>query len=155
MEIRRAEHRDIGRINALLEQVLRVHHDIRPDLFRESGKKYTDGELLSLMEDENTPIFVAVEDGVVQGYAFCAMLCQKDHNILTDVKTLYLDDLCVDEAVRGGGIGRALYAFVREYARQQGCYNVTLNVWEGNERAMHFYRSLGLSPQKTYMEERL
>ena len=73
-------------------------------------------------------------------------------NILTDVQTLYIDDLCVDENVRGLGVGRALYAYVRDFAKEQGCYNLTLNVWACNENALRFYEACGLKPQKIGME---
>ena len=58
----------------------------------------------------------------------------------------------MDENLRGQHIGRTLYESVLDYARQQGCYNVTLNVWSCNEKAMRFYESCGLKPQKVGME---
>ena len=73
-------------------------------------------------------------------------------NILTDVQTLYIDDLCVDEKARGQGVGRALYDFVRGFAKESGCYNLTLNVWACNENALRFYEACGLKPQKIGME---
>lgn len=153
MSIRRAEERDIPDLNRLLCQVLDVHHEGRPDIFRAGAKKYTDGELRAILADENTPVFVATDEGGgVLGYAFCILIQHKDHNILTDIKTLYIDDLCVDESTRGTGVGRALYEHVKAFAGAAGCYNLTLNVWACNERAMRFYEHLGLVPQKTYME---
>ena len=62
MNIRRATCNDIDQINALLYQVLTVHHNGRPDLFRENAKKYTDEELKTILTDDKTPVFVA-EDG--------------------------------------------------------------------------------------------
>ena len=74
-------------------------------------------------------------------------------NILTDVKSLYIDDLCVDEEKRGLHIGKELYEYVLLYAREQRCYNVTLNVWSCNVSAMKFYEKCGLVPQKVHMEK--
>lgn len=153
MTIRRANAGDLPGLNRLLEQVLQVHHDGRPDLFRAGGKKYTDCELLTLLSDDRRPVFAAVnEAGTLLGYAFCVFQQHQNHNILTDIPTLYIDDLCVDEASRGQHIGQALYQYVLDYAREQGCYNVTLNVWACNERAMGFYTRMGLKPQKVGME---
>ena len=152
MDIRRASAPDAGRINDLLRQVAAVHSRIRPDLFKSGQKKYTDEELLAIIRDDQRPIFVAVESGQVLGYAFCVFQQHVDDNILTDVKTLYIDDLCVDEAARGKGIGRALYDFAVRFARESGCYNLTLNVWAGNDPAQRFYEAMGLKPQKTGME---
>lgn len=154
MEIRRAQEKDMDGINRLLVQVLMVHHKGRPDLFQGNNrKKYTDGQLRGILADDATPIFVAADgQGQVLGYAFCVFKQALDDNILTDIKTLYIDDLCVDEALRGQGIGRQLYEAVLGFARENGCYNVTLNVWTCNGPAMRFYERCGLKPQKIGME---
>lgn len=154
MNIRRAEKTDMDGINKLLQQVLMVHHNGRPDLFKANAKKYTDEELASIITDDAKPIFVAVDDkNEVLGYAFCMFQQHSNHNILTDIKTLYIDDLCVDENRRGTHIGKQLYEYVVAYAKAGGCYNVTLNVWSCNESAMKFYESCGLVPQKIGMEK--
>ena len=130
-----------------------VHHKGRPDIFKAGCKKYTDEELADIIADDSRPIFVAVdEDGSVMGYAFCVFQQHIDNNILTDIKTLYIDDLCVDEDIRGRHIGRSLYDYVVNFAKDSGCYNVTLNVWSLNEGAMKFYEKCGLKPQKVGME---
>lgn len=153
MVIRRAEERDIPRINELLRQVCLVHHEGRPDLFKYGKRKYTDSQLKEMLRDDERPIFVAAdEDGVVLGYAFCIFEQYVGHNVLTDVKTLYIDDLCVDEERRGQHIGRSLYEYVLDFAKKSGCYNLTLNVWSCNPSAMRFYESCGLKPQKVHME---
>ncbi len=154
LQIRRAEERDMEGINSLLFQVLMVHHNGRPDLFKANCKKYTDEELKAIIQDDSTPIFVAVnEENQVAGYAFCIFQQHIGNNILTDIKTLYIDDLCVDENIRGQHIGKRLYEHVVQFAKEQGCYNVTLNVWSLNERAMKFYEACGLVPQKIGMEK--
>lgn len=135
-------------------QVLTVHHNQRPDLFKGNTKKYTDKELKAIIEDDMKPIFVAVsEDETVLGYAFCQYIQHINDNILTDIKSLYIDDLCVDEKSRGTHIGKSLYEYVIEYARKSECYNVTLNVWNCNQNALQFYEKCGLVPQKIGMEK--
>lgn len=154
MNIRRAEEKDIEAIDRLLYQVLMVHHNGRPDIFKADTKKYTDDELKKILRDDTSPIFVAEdEDGEVQGYAFCIFQQYLNHNTLTDIKTLYIDDLCVDENIRGKHIGAQLYEYVLDFAKKSGCYNVTLNVWSCNESAMKFYEKCGLVPQKVGMEK--
>lgn len=153
MEIRRAKEQDMDGINDLLMQVCLVHHKGRPDLFKYGAKKYTDEQLRELIADDQRPIFTAVdENDKVLGYAFCIFQQHMNDNILTDIKTLYIDDLCVDEKIRGQHIGKSLYEYVLDFAREQKCYNVTLNVWSLNESAMKFYQSCGLKPQKVGME---
>lgn len=153
MKIRRAMECDMDGINKLLLQVCLVHHEGRPDLFKYGAKKYTDEELKGIIYDDETPVLVAVdEENTLLGYAFCIFQRHKDSHIFTEITTLYIDDLCVDEALRGQHIGKALYDAVLSFAREQGCYNVTLNVWSCNESAMKFYEACGLVPQKVGME---
>ena len=154
MNIRRAKEADIPALNRLLEQILNVHHAGRPDIFRPHTKKYTDRELSELLSDEKTPIFVA-EEGEVLGYAFCVLQEWKDHPLFQDRRSLYIDDLCVEEACRGRGVGKKLLRFVTDYAKGLGFDSVTLNVWALNENALKFYTACGLTPQKYAMEKKL
>ncbi|MCM1190603.1 MAG: GNAT family N-acetyltransferase [bacterium] len=154
MEIKRASQEHLNGIQHLLKQVLTIHHTGRPDLFRAGTTKYTNGELEEMLKDDARPIFVAADEAeTVLGYAFCVFQQHEESHVLTDIKTLYIDDLCVDEALRGQQIGRALYEYVLEFAKKSGCYNVTLNVWTCNPQAMRFYEKCGLTPQKIGMEK--
>lgn len=151
--IRRADARDIPTIDKLLFQVHKVHSDVRPDLFKQGAKKYTDKELADIFSNDETPVFVAEKFGAVVGYAFCVKKQFIDDNNMTDVKTLYIDDLCVDENERGAGIGKTLYEYVIDYAAENDYYNVTLNVWADNKNAVAFYEKIGLRIQKIGMEK--
>ena len=150
--IRRAEKQDIPGIIALLHQVDMVHHVIRPDLFKPYTTKYNEQELEALLDDDSKPIFVYDADSIILGHAFCQITEVKDDKLLQDIKTIYIDDICVDEKARGKHVGKALYEFVHDFAKSIGCYNITLNVWEGNDAALSFYRSMGMKVQKTGME---
>lgn len=152
MVIRFAENRDVAGILALLRQVGRVHHEGRPDLFRDKAQKYGPSQIIAMLNDPGNPIFVAVEEDKVLGYGFCQSVCHEKNPVLTDITSLYIDDLCVDESCRGKGIGKAIYAEILRYAKMRKCYNVTLNVWACNESALKFYEALGLKPQKIGME---
>lgn len=153
LTVRRAAPRDLPRLHELLRQVAEVHHQGRPDLFKAGQRKYTDEQLLEILADDTRPVLAAVnEQDVVQGYAFCVFKQFVSDNIMTDIRTLYIDDLCVDEACRGQHVGTLLYDAVLDFARQHGCYNVTLNVWSCNKSAQKFYEARGLVPQKIGME---
>lgn len=149
--IRKASNKDIQRIIELLHQVNMVHHVIRPDLFKPHTTKYNEQELEAMFKDDSKPVFV-YDDGDVLGYAFCQTTEVKDNLLLEDNKTLYIDDICVDEKARGKHVGKALYEYVRDYARSIGCHNITLNVWEGNDAALSFYKNMGMKVQKITME---
>lgn len=149
--IRKAEKKDIPGLINLLYQVDAVHNGIRPDLFKGNTAKYNEQELEEILKDDSKPIFV-YDDGKILGHAFCQISEVKNHRLLQDAKTLYIDDICVDELSRGRHIGKALYEYVRDYAKSIGCHNITLNVWEGNDSAYNFYKSMGMYIQKTGME---
>ena len=149
--IRRANTNDISQIINLLHQVNMVHHIIRPDLFKPHTTKYNEQELSKMLDNDNKPIFV-YDDGGVLGYAFCQISEVQNDILLKDTKTMYIDDICVDENARGKHVGKALFEYVRDYAQTIGCHNITLNVWSGNDAAQSFYKNMGMQVQKTTME---
>ena len=150
--IRKATLKDIPKIEDLLSQVCLLHHNGRPDIFK-VGRKYSEEELKVLLKDESRPILVCVDDSdEVMGYCFCIFQQHLNNSVMTDIKTLYIDDLCVDENLRGRHIGKELYEAAIELAKSNGCYNLTLNVWSCNPSAMKFYEAQGLVPQKIGME---
>ena len=151
MEIRFACEQDIPGLIGLLKQVGQVHHEIRPDLFRSGAQKYDEDALTELLKDPLRPIFVAVEETML-GYCFCVLKETVNNPVLMDDKSLYIDDLCVEETCRGKHVGKALYEHTCGYAREQGCRTVTLNVWCGNDSAMAFYEKRGLKPRNITME---
>lgn len=153
VEIRRAGAQDVAGVHELLSQVLEVHAAGRPDLFRTGTRKYTDDELLGIFANDETLVFVAVEGPEVLGHAFCVLEDHTAENNWQDVKTLYIDDICVSEKSRGRHVGTALYRHVIDYARGLGCHDVTLNVWSCNPGAKAFYQAMGMTPYKIGMEQ--
>ena len=152
--IRRARREDIPGILRLLTQVDLVHHRGRPDLFKGPATKYSASRLEKIVAADETPVFVCADgNGEILGHAFCIHKQIVGDPVMTDVRTLYIDDICVDEICRGRGIGRALYSHVLEYAKSRDCYNITLNVWSCNPGAQKFYESLGMKQQKIGMEQ--
>ena len=151
--VRRAEERDIPAVMNLLVQVNMVHHNGRPDLFKGPTTKYSAEELKAIFSNGETPVFVCTdENDRVVGHGFCVME-KYGGQLMTERSTMYIDDICVEENARGQGVGRALYDPILAYAREAGCYNVTLNVWSCNPGAMAFYEKLGMVPYKIGMEK--
>ena len=150
--IRRAEDGDADDVLALLSQVHAVHEEIRPDLFKKGERKYSAAQLKDIFSDPDSPVFVCEGEGKVLGYAFCRILREADPS-RTAITTLYLDDLCVDEGARGGGIGHKLLKHVENFAAECGAYNLTLHVYEGNDSAKKFYLSAGMGVQYFALEK--
>ena len=153
MEIRKAEKRDMGEIMGLLKQVNDIHAEGRPDIFIKGLTKYNEEGLLEIIQNPKTPVFVSItEDGVLAGYCFCIIEDHSEYANLQPIKTLYIDDLCVDEHRRGEHIGKQIFEFVKKYAKENGFYNVTLNVWSCNPGAQKFYEAMGMTAMKTMLE---
>ena len=152
MSIRRAEEKDIEGIRKLLYQVNQVHADGRPDLFKSGGIKYTEEELKEIINDRTRPIYVYDEDEIILGYAFIWYEQTKESTSTYSVKSMYIDDLCVDETARGKSVGKQLFEFLKEEAKREACDRITLHVWECNPNAYGFYEHLGMKPLYTNME---
>jgi len=151
MEIRKANKQDINRLLDLLSEVLEVHAKLRPDLFVSGTTKYNHKDLETMLEDESKPVYVAVIDGYVVGYAMCQINMPGPN--MHQNKILHLDDLCVDDKYRHQGIGEALYQKVVELAKENNCYEITLNAWPTNEAAMKFYEKMGLKHRSIILEQ--
>ena len=155
MTIRTAKKDDTGALLFLLSEVLRIHNDIRPDIFKSNGTKYSESELSDIIESKNTPVFVVENDTRVIGYCFTIIKEQEETAIFRYRKDLYIDDLCVEENFRTCGVGKSLDLYVEQYAKEIGCTSVTLNVWHGNDNAIKFYDKMGLIPRKTLLEKQI
>ena len=152
-EIRRARQDDCPKILELLEYICALHSGIRPDLFKAGKSKYDGESLKKLLTDESRLIFVAAdENDRVLGYIFCIIIDHSADSARCPNTELYIDDLCVDENCRGQHVGTLLFDYVKQYARDNGCYDVTLNVWEGNDNARRFYEKMGMFVKETQME---
>ncbi len=159
--VRPLEKQDVPKVMDLLEQVNLVHYNGRPDIFKHDTKFTQEDVENNFIGNEMAPVFVCVEvdeDGMehVLGHGFCEIQESLGNSVVQAKRTLYIDDICVDEEVRGKGVGRKLYEHILRYAEKDGDFdNITLNVWSFNEPAYNFYLSMGLTPQRTIMEKRL
>ncbi|MBR2052408.1 MAG: GNAT family N-acetyltransferase [Bacteroidales bacterium] len=151
--IRKATHNDIPRILELLSQVNDVHAEGRPDFFIKGKRKYNEEDLLKIINDDTTPVFVCEENDDIKGYAFCVIQDLSRCDNLRPDKSLYIDDICVDENYRRHGVGKKLYEHVLQFAKEEKCFNITLNVWAKNPGAQAFYESMGMTVQKVCMEK--
>ncbi len=151
--IRRAKEKDINKILDLLSQVLELHASIRPDVFVPGTTKYTVDELKGMIADDLNPIYVSTDNNDdVTGYVFCKIQEQLFSNNMVPFKSMFIDDLCVDETCRGQHTGEKLFNHVKEEAKKLGCYEVTLNVWTGNASAERFYEKMGMKTKERMME---
>ena len=152
MNIRNAKNKDAKRIVSLLSQVLELHAEIRPDIFQTGTTKYTETEVEGLINNESRRTYVAVdENDELIGFALCEVRDINSHNMVPR-REMYIDDICVDGSARGRHIGSQLFEHVKQEAKKLGCYEITLNVWEGNDSARAFYDKMNMKPRSTMME---
>ena len=90
--------------------------------------------------------------GEVVGYVFCQTVLRENSEVYVDRRSLYVDDLCVDEHARHMGVATALMNAAVSYAKETGCAGLDLNVWEFNEQALKFYLAYGMKTQRRHME---
>ena len=109
--------------------------------------------MLKIINDDTTPVFVCEENDDIKGYAFCVIQDLSQCDNLRPDKSLYIDDICVDENYRRHGVGKKLYEHVLQFAKEEKCFNITLNVWAKNPGAQAFYESMGMTVQKVCMEK--
>lgn len=149
IKIQPARESDNSAIHSLLSQIVEVHYEIRPDIFRSSYANNSTG----FYEDEDTPVFVAVdENGFVIGCLWCIIHRERDNSLKIDRDWLVIDDICVDGKYRKQGIGRKLVDFAVQFAQQKGLSRIELNVYNDNHNAVRFYEHYGFRTQKRVME---
>ena len=154
--IRPALPKDGKKICEMLCDIGALHHNGRPDIYRDNLRKYNEEQFADILLDPSAPVIAAVdENDAVVGYAFLQIKEVKDNAALCDRKYIYIDDFCVDESLRGRHIGRTLMTGVYDYARSIGISDIELNVWEFNENAIKFYERCGMTTQRRHMEIKL
>lgn len=153
IKIKKAAAEDCGRIAELLKQIGGYHHNGRPDMFRANLTKYNADELKKILQIPERPVFAAFDaNNKIIGYAMCEIQTFENHKAYNNHKSLYIDDFCVDEKYRNTGIGSMLFEKCKEYAKEQGCYCIDLNVWEFNQSAVKFYEKCGMVTRSRKME---
>ncbi len=150
--IREAELRDLDDIINLLHQVLDVHYDALPHLFKENSVKYSKDELEKIIKEEIIKIFVFCLDDKVVGHLFCLIQDEKETNNQKTRRFLFIDDLCVDYQYRHQGIGDKLFNYAKDYAIKNKCDSILLNVYSKNINALCFYEKMGMNELKRTYE---
>lgn len=152
MQIRDMKLEDYNEVDRLMAQVHKLHVEGRPDLYIDVEHIYSMEMFQEMVENEDMISFVAEEDNTIVGICFVSM---REKTCMIKRRTAYMDDLCVDEAFRGKGIGRILFAHAKKRAKEMGAERMDLMVWNFNESALKFYEEMGMKPQRYIMEKHL
>lgn len=99
--------------------------------------------LVHLVDGEDTVVFIARVDGAIVGSLTLAF-----YRIPTGIKA-WIEDVVVDDAARGHGIGRRLNETALDLARERGAKNVSLTSRPSREDANRLYQGIGFKIRDT------
>lgn len=146
MIVRRARPDDVAAILRLI--VALAAYEREPD-----AVKATEATLTQTLfaADARVWAHIAEHDGVVVGIAVWFL----NYSTWTGKPGIYLEDLFVDDAARGLGVGKALFKALGEEADRLGCARIDWAVLDWNEPAMDFYRAIGARRQTGWQPWRI
>jgi ribosomal protein S18 acetylase RimI-like enzyme len=101
--------------------------------------------LEAIVATPETALFVARVDGRIVGSLTLAF-----YRIPTGLKA-WIEDVVVDDAARGHGVGEALNRAALDEARRRGAKDVSLTSRPSREAANRLYLRLGFEPRTTNM----
>ena len=118
-------------------------HRLVPQLSRSSPPP-TEAELGEIVASPATDLFLALaDDGTIVGVSTLATF-----RIPTGLRA-WIEDVVVDEAARGIGIGRTLTQAMLDRAQDLGCVTVDLTSRPSREAANRLYAKMGFAPRET------
>lgn len=145
VEIRDAQEGDIQAIIKLRKQIDDLHAQLMPDLFS-STYMYSEEDVRAYFRAEKSRVIVVEDPDTTQVAAYAVLNTERleARSIFKSKSTIYVNDLCVRDDVRGKGIGRALMEYIIMYAKESNVDTVELHVFASNEPAVRLYESMGL-----------
>lgn len=154
MNIRNAQIDDVNMVSELMLQVAKIHSSARRDIFKEKNIEEIKNEVNNRMNNKEN-ILIAEENNSIFGVIIYKIKEVREHINLKERTVLWIDELVVDENIRGKGIGRSLFLEVNKIAKENNCNAVELNCWNFNRQAIKFYEKCGMNTQRLIMEVKI
>ena len=155
LNIRPLQQADFEAVNGLFEQVDRIHREWYPRRFRKAEPSREASYLEGLITDPQTDLLVAVWEGQVAGMLLLFEKTFRDHPLIIPQTFALLDVIVVDEAFRRKGIGQALFAEAKSWAKARNLDRLEIHVYDKNQQALSFYKKLGFLSLKHELEMRI
>lgn len=114
-----------------------------PQLSRSNPPPSLEAVRAMLAHEAITQFLAVDEDGTIVGVATLAVFP------IPTGKRAWIEDVIVDRAVNGQGIGRRLTEAMLDRARELGCVTVDLTSRPSREAANALYRKVGFEPRET------
>ena len=140
---------DWPEIKRLSVQIHDLHAAWRPDIYYSTQEPYAEDAFERNILDRL--VYVAKLEQTVVGFVVLLIL-HKEGPGIHGRKNLRVDSICVDETVRGHGIGMAMMEDVRALAKAFGCDGILLSVHPENDRAVAFYQKCGFTIRTLSLE---
>lgn len=130
------------------------HVKNRPDIYKQARKTMYKWYFKELLNDENVEIIVITQEKNIVGYTTIRYINIKNMDLLNDKFFAYIDEICIKESSRGKGFGRMLFNYSYDLVKKNGAEGIELGVLSFNERAIGFYKAMGMVEKNIRMEKR-
>lgn len=150
MIIRKATMQDLPALRALYLALEEDGVKYQPEHFV-IGER-TDEFFRNIFDSDSQDILVADIDGEAIGFVHVMIIPQKKVSCLKPQTVIYMQDLCVREDMRNGGIGAKLVRAAKDYGKEHGVDFIRTQVFPGNVDGMRFYERNGFSEMMKTIE---
>ncbi|MDX1688149.1 MAG: GNAT family N-acetyltransferase [Candidatus Promineifilaceae bacterium] len=124
-----------------------LHVDGAPHLFKRHVHDEVAAQFEEWLGEENVWAFIAYQGERPVGYVL-ALIRERPENPVTRAwRAFLIDQISVEPAWKGKGVGRALVEAALEVAREAAVDEVQATTWAFNEQAQAFFRALGFDVQ--------
>lgn len=147
--IRKATHNDISAISELYREQFREMAKLIPNFIKEGDQSVE--FLEKTISDDVSDILVYENDGTVVGFILLQAKERPDFDFMIPGKYCYIMDIIVTESHRNKGFGTALMNSAKDWAKEQNCNFVNLDVLSNNTGAITLYKKLGFIPKAQEM----
>ena len=152
--VRSAALGDYHEMCALLAEVDELHRSNLPWMFQRPTAEPRSKEFFEqLLNGEDSAVLVAHSGPELVGVATTLLRSAPDFALFIAQRWGVLDNIAVSKSWRRRGVGTALIRDAERWAERHGANWIELGVYEFNDEARAFYRSLGYSPVSTKLRK--
>ena len=139
-------------VNALAREVHAMHVAWRPDIYEMPEELYPEERFLQAIQERQ--LYVAKLNNIVAGYVL-VKIRNYDWPGVVPRKVMLVDEICVEKAFRGHGIGTRMIEEIHALARAFGCTDLQLGVYPQNDDAVGFYQKCGFTIRSIDMQKKI
>ena len=150
VKIRYAEEKDYNQVEKIMQQVQKMHTEWRPDIYKNVEVLLPFDMYMDYVNNREL-VVATLDSGEVVGILIYVTRIISGGPMVSR-KVMFIDSMGVDEQYREQGIGRKLFAFVRNICAEQGYDGLELQVNAKNIAAKKMYEKYGFTEKSVNME---